>query len=434
MNKELLKLAIPNIISNLSVPLLTTVDTALMGRQEGAEYIGAIALGGLIFNFIYWSFGFLRMGTTGLTAQAYGKKDKVNQITIFGRALFFAIISSLVILLIQVPLGHLSFQILDGSTEVETLALSYFFTRIWAAPATLAIYVFIGWFFGMQNAVYPLIITVIINLFNIIFNYIFVVQLGMKADGVALGTVCAQYLGLITCIILFLFKYKSVLQHIQYQLILKLEELKQFFALNRDIFIRTFCLVFAFAFFENASAKMGNEILAANSILLQLLSWVSFGIDGFGHATESLAGQFLGSNNKTKFNKTIRYSFLWSFGLAAIYGLCFWLFETPILSIFTDQPSIISLSSNYIIWMFILPIIAAPSYVMDGIYVGITASKAMRITMGWALLLFLLTYFILSYSIEINNNLLWSLFVLFFFLRAIIQWIYYKRRLLPTLF
>jgi MATE family multidrug resistance protein len=211
LNRQILKLAIPNILSNLSIPLLSSVDIALMGRQEGAEYIGAVALGALIFNFVYWSFAFLRMGTTGFAAQAYGQSDKHQIINVLARALLLAVISGVIILMIQIPLGEMSFRLLGASEAVETISKEYYYTRVWAAPATLSLYVLMGWFFGMQNSIFPLILTLVVNSMNIICNVYFVSYLGMQADGVALGSVIAQYTGLVVGILLFLYKYREYL-------------------------------------------------------------------------------------------------------------------------------------------------------------------------------------------------------------------------------
>ena len=397
-----------------------------MGRQESAAYIGAVALGSLLFNFIYWSFSFLRMGTTGLTAQAYGKEDKPAVSNILGRALITALAGSLLLLLIQVPLASLSFGILDASETVENLAQEYFYIRIWAAPATLALYAMMGWFFGMQNAVYPLILTVIINVVNIICNVWFVNYWGMKADGVALGTVIAQYTGLLSAFVLFRYKYFDLLKYFQRKVIFELESFKKFLALNRDIFIRTFCLIFAFAFFDNESAKQGDVILAVNAVLLQFVSWMSYGIDGFAFASESLIGKYLGANDKPMLKKAIRYAFFWAMGFAVLYSAAYYFFGASLLYIFTNQENIIQAASQFIFWVMLFPVIATPSYIWDGIYIGYTASVAMRNTMMIALAIFLSFYFLqLNYS-DWGNNGLWFSFLLFMGARGIVQWVWFR--------
>ena len=429
MNKKILKLAIPNVLSNLSIPLLSTVDTALMGRQEGAIYIGAVALGALIFNFIYWSFAFLRMGTTGLTAQAYGKNDKTQMINVLGRALAFGFVGGCLILILQIPLEQLSFYLLGASTEVETLAQEYFYIRVWAAPATLCLYVLMGWFFGMQNVIYPLILTILINITNVFCSLYLVNILGMKADGVALGTVIAQYVGLLTGIVLFLYKYKSYTAYFQRKPILEWESFKAFMSLNSDIFIRTFCLVFSFAFFDNQSAILGDMTLAVNGVLLQFTFWLSYGVDGFGYAAESLTGKYYGANDKGNFQKAIKVSFIWGMGLAVVYSLIFGIFGESLLYIFTDQIDIIENAKIYLIWLVIFPIVVAPAYIWDGIYVGITASKAMRTTMVAALICYLLFFYAQDAFFDFGNHGLWVSLTVMMLSRSVFQWWYWRKSL-----
>jgi len=427
LNKQILRLAIPNILSNLSVPLLSTVDTALMGRQESAAYIGAVAIGALIFNFIYWSFGFLRMGTTGLTAQANGERNKASMANILGRALVTALAGAAMLLLLQVPLAEMSFGLLGASTEVESLSREYFFTRIWAAPATLALYAFMGWFFGMQNAIYPLILTIVVNVVNIICNIWFVNYLGMKADGVALGTVIAQYTGLVVALGLFRYRYYYLVGHFSRKVIFELGAFRKFLALNRDIFLRTFCLIFAFAFFDNRSAMQGDVVLAVNSVLLQFVNWMSYGIDGFAYATESLIGKFLGAKDHSKLKTTIRTSFSWAMGFSVLYSLIYWAVGDSLLYIFTDQQDIISGASGLLVWIVLFPILATPSYIWDGIYIGFTASVAMRNAMILALAVYLGFYFTQQYFFDWGNNGLWLALLVFMVARGGIQWVVYNR-------
>lgn len=428
LNKEILRLAIPNILSNLSVPLLSTVDTALMGRQESAIYIGAVALGSLLFNFIYWSFSFLRMGTTGLTAQAFGKQDRSLSGNILGRAIITAAIGSLILLILQQPIALLSFRLLQASPEVESVALEYFYIRIWAAPATLGLYVFMGWYFGMQNVLYPLILTVFINIINIVSNLYLVNGLGMTADGVALGTVIAQYCGLSLAVLMFYFKYRDILPHIQRKVIFEWQAFKSFLSLNRDIFIRTFCLIFAFAFFDNESAKQGDIILAVNAVLLQFVSWMSYGIDGIAYATESLVGRYVGASRPAKYQRAIRYAFYWGMAFAVFYSVLYLLFGNALLNIFSDQPQILEPSLTYLIWVILFPLLATPSYIWDGIFIGHTASLAMRNTMILAMVCYLLFYYIQVTYFDLGNHGLWLSLLVFMMSRGYFQWIWYRNQ------
>ncbi len=259
MNRQILRLVIPNIISNLTVPLLSSVDTALVGHLEKVSYLGAIAVGGMIFNFIYWGFGFLRMGTTGLTAQAFGQNDRTQSILILTRAMLVAFVFGFLIIIFHSLIISFSFRLFETSQEVEMYARQYFNIRVLAAPATLSLYAFAGWFLGMQNAKYPLILAVVTNFVNIIFNLFFIKVLNMHVDGVAWGTVVANYFGLLTAIYLFMRLYRSQLSSFQKDLVLKWSELSKFFAVNRDIFIRTLALIFAFSFFTAKSAESGES-------------------------------------------------------------------------------------------------------------------------------------------------------------------------------
>ena len=430
MNKKILHLAIPNIISNLSVPLLTSVDTALMGRMESEIYIGAIALGGLIFNFIYWSFGFLRMGSTGLTAQAYGEQNDAKLMQILGRALVFGFASGLILLLFQQPISAIGFRLINGSAGVEALAQEYFSVRIWAAPATLCLYGLMGWFFGMQNAIVPMLLTILINIVNIAANLVFVYYFDMKATGVAMGTVIAQYVGLIVALVIFMRKHGHLLLYFKRKAMFEVEAFKQFLRLNGDIFIRTFLLVFSFAFFENQSAIQGDLTLAVNSVLLQFTAWISYGIDGFAYASESLVGRYTGAKDKSNLRKAINLSFFWAYVMACGYSIVFYFFDEVLLGLFTNQTHVIAFAKLHTEWIVLYPLIATAAFIWDGIFVGMTASKAMRNTMAVATVAYLLFYYAADFTLNaMSNYWLWLTFSSFIAFRGIIQTIYYQRYL-----
>lgn len=425
MNREILKLAIPNILSNISVPLLSSVDTALMG-QLSALHIGAVGIGSMIFNFVYWNFGFLRMGTTGLTAQAFGKTAQEETILTLGRALLVAFVLASIILLSQYPFGILSFSLMNLSSEQLPLVKEYFYIRIWAAPATLALYAFLGWFFGMQNAIYPLILTLLINIINIIASVVFIKYMGLGVAGVAYGTVIAQYIGLFAAIFLFFYKYAPLRKYLQAKAILKWTALRQFLHINSDIFIRTFCLTFAFGFFYSQSARGGELLLAVNVILLQFLNWMSYGIDGFAFASESLIGKYAGAKNQAQLDKAIRLSFVWSLGLAGIYSLIYGLLGMPISTLFSSQATVLAAIQPYLFWMILFPIFSMPCYIWDGIFIGLTAAKAMRDTMIIALILYLTVHYLLIDNL--GNHGLWLALLIFMVARGLIQWRVFQRR------
>ena len=418
MNKKILKLAIPNILSNLSVPLLSSVDTAIVGHLDKVSYLGAIALGSMIFNFIYWGFGFLRMGTTGLTAQAFGQKKDNEVILVLARSLSVAVLSAIIIFGAQYFIKELSFFLVNGASEVENYGRQYFDIRIYAAPATLSLYAFQGWFLGMQNAKYPLILTVIVNVLNLGFNLLFIYGYGMNVDGVALGTVCAQYSGLFLAVILYLKKYKKFTAALVFNKITDLEPLKRFFSINFDIFIRTLSLIFAFSFFTAVSADLGTEILAANTILLQLWMILSYGVDGFAFAAESLVGKYIGARNKEKLKMTISYIFYWALGLGVIISTVYFFFDKEILSLYTDKTDIINLASAYFIWTLIAPISNSICYIWDGVFIGATATKAMRNSMLISLFVFFLPIYYLTVD-TLGNDALWLAMIVFMLARGV---------------
>lgn len=419
LNREILRLSIPNIISNLSVPLLGTVDTILMGKQDDPSYLGAIALGGIIFNVIYWCMGFLRMGTTGITAQAFGREDHKEISLTLGRSLIVGLGISLVLLICQMLIVDFSMLLLNGSLEVEQLGKSYFLVRIWAAPATLGLMALMGWFFGMQNAYIPMVLTIIINIVNIVLSYVFVYHLGMKAEGVALGTVLAQYVGFILALGFLVWKYRFYVKGIVLKALPETESLKHFFLVNRDIFLRTAMLVFVFTFFTDRSANMGDVMLAANTILLQYFYWMAYGVDGFAFAAESVIGKYTGKKDKAGMLKGVKLCFLWGMGLALLATLVYAIAGQQLLSVFTDQVPIIQAASPYLWWVILMPILATPCFIWDGVFIGLTASKALRDSMVIAVIFFLFTY--LAIESTLGNHGLWFAMSIFMVVRGIIQ-------------
>ncbi len=426
MNKEILRLAIPNIISNISVPLLSSVDTALMGRLSEL-HIGAVGIGSMIFNFIYWNFGFLRMGTTGMAAQAFGAQDDGAVTHTLGRALLVVLAVAGGILLLQWPLGEASFFLMNTAGDQEALVSEYFYIRVWAAPATLGLYAFMGWFFGMQNAIYPLILTVVINVVNIVLSFYFVHSLGMDVDGVAYGTLIAQYCGIALAAVMFFYRYGHLAQHFRRSAILQWEKLSHFLRINADIFIRTLALTGAFAFFYSQSSAEGKMALAVNTILLQFLNWMSYGIDGFAYASEALVGKYKGAADESKTHKAIRLSFAWGMGLAALFSLGYWFYGPAILRVFTNQADVIAAARPLLFWMALFPLFGTPCYIWDGVFIGLTASSAMRNSMILAFVIFIAAYFA---TIPLGNNGLWLTLLLFLLARGgVQQWMFWRKGL-----
>jgi MATE family multidrug resistance protein len=419
VNKEILKLAIPNIISNITIPLLGMVDLAILGHLESLNYIGAVALGGMIFNFLYFGFGFLRMSTSGFTAQAFGEKNETEMALTLGRAISVGLLGGLFIIILQYPIAFLGFNLIGGSPEVESLAREYFHIRIFAAPAAISLYALTGWFLGIQNAKYPMIIAITITVLNLLFNLIFIYVFGMKSDGVAYGTLIAQYCGLTLGIILFLKKYKHYLVHWSYKSMMQLAALKRFFAVNRDILIRSLLLLLSLSFFTAESVRISDSILAVNTILLQFFFIFSYLIDGFAYAAEALVGKYVGAREPKNLKRSIKDLFKWGFGISLVFTFIYLVSGKYILYILTNNPTIIAEAQPYLIWIISIPLLTFAAFIWDGIFIGATASVSMRNAMIIStLVLFFPFYYLIGK--DLGNHGLWSAFMLFMVSRGII--------------
>lgn len=391
---------------------------ALVGHLDSKVYIGAIALGSMIFNFIYWGFSFLRMGTGGFAAQSYGKKDFRESFYILYRALLVGFIGAVFLLIIQKPIDLLSFFIINGSDEVEFFARQYFYIRIWAAPATIALYSISGWYIGMQNAKIPMIIAITVNLLNVGFNVLFIKVFGMKSDGVALGTVLAQYLGLIVGLIFLSKNSKRLKQYLIFKEILQVNALKKFFNVNKDIFIRTISLVFALSFFTAKSAKYGDTLLAVNTLLLQFFMIYAHVVDGFAFAGEALAGKYFGARDKTNLIKVSKLLFYWGLLMASIFTVAYYFGDNLLLKILTDNVEVIQNIQPYLFWIYLIPVVTFGAFIWDGIFIGVTASASMRNAMLIStFLVFIPSYFILHHYFY--NHGLWAAFMIFMIARLI---------------
>ncbi len=437
MNREILRLAWPNILSNISVPLLSTVDTALMG-QLSALHLGAIGIGSMIFNFLYWNFGFLRMGTTGLTAQAYGANDRFEQLFTLGRALLVSMLIAFLLLIFRWPLAHAGIYLMNSPEGHSSLIEQYFVIRIWAAPASLGLYALAGWFFGMQNAKFPLYITLFVNFVNILLSWFLVKQMEWGVAGVAWGTVAAQYGGFVLAAVLWHRKYGNLLQQtalsglqLRHQLLSRWEPFRHFLLVNRDIFLRTLMLTTAFALFYSRSAAIGATVLAVNTVLMQFLNWMSYGVDGFAFAAESVVGKYKGRKDPQGVARAIRLSLAWGMGLAMLFSLVYFCFGEVLVGLFTSDPLVQTAIYPYLIWMVILPFPGAPSYIWDGIFVGLTAARAMRNSMAIAFGIYLLCLYA-PLPLADANHLLWMAMMLFLGMRGLVQWWMWKKGMQST--
>lgn len=423
MNKQILKLTIPNIITNITVPLLGMVDIAIVGHIGNAAHIGAISLGTTIFNLIYWNFGFLRMGTSGFTAQAYGAKNIDETLRILVRGLVIALGAALLLLVLQVPIAHGAKLLMNNSENLIELTLTYFYVRIWAAPATLGLYVLKGWFIGMQDSRTPMIIAIVLNLVNIGFSLLFVMVFHMDIAGVALGTVLAQYSGLLMAIVFWVVKYGELRHKIHIKESLRWVDMKHFFHVNSDIFLRTLCLVAVFSFIPFISAhSMGDDILAANTLLMQLFTLFSYIMDGFAYAGEALVGKFIGAKDRISLQKVISYLIYWGIGLTVVFTVLYMFCGEWILGLLTNKVEVIAMAMGYMRWTIAIPAAGFAAFLFDGIYIGATASKAMRNMMFVATAAFFVVYY--SLAPLMFNNALWIALLTFLLFRGGLMWIY----------
>ena len=406
--------------------MLSVVDVALMGHLSNESYILSIGFGVMIFNFIYWAFGFLRMGITGMTAQEFGKGNINEAYRLLFRGIIIAFSGAILLFLSKDALLQLALYLIDSNGLVNEQITNYFSIRIFAAPATLGLYVFIGWFLGKQNATLAMVVTIAVNVFNAFISYYLVSSVNLGISGVAYGTLIAQYLGFTIAIVFFLGFYRKELTKEAFSQILELSAIKKFIGVNADILIRTLCLIFSLSFFKIMSAKEGDVIGAANILLLEFVSIAAYGIDGFAFAAESISGKYFGANDKSNLKKAIRYCFYWGFGLGFVYALGYLVFGKSILEALTSQVEVVNLAMEYIGWLIVFPILSVVPFVWDGIYIGLTSSRAMRNTMLFAtFFVFLPSYYILSHFF--GNHGLWLAMILFVLARGVSQTILAKR-------
>ena len=423
-HRSILRLALPAIVSNITVPLLGLVDTAIVGHLGSAIYLGAISIGATVFSVIYWIFGFLRAGTSGFTSQALGAKDVEGVKTTLQRSALFAVVTGLVILALQVPIAEAGFYFLNCTGDVGREARTYYYISIWGAPAVFLLYGFNGWFVGLQSTRTTMVIAIFQNVINIVLSLIFVFCLNMKVAGVALGTVLAQYSGLGLALLLWQKKFK-IYTRLEWsrELLRNRTELLLFFRVNRDIMLRTLCLLAVTTFFTSMGARQGNLVLAANALLIQFFYLFSYFMDGFANAGEALAGRFYGARDGRNFKETVKRLFYWagmlSIGCSLVYIVC----GKYLLALLTDDASTLSLATTYLKWVALIPIVGFTAFIWDGIFIGITATKQLFLSMAFATVCFYLCFALTGRAF--GNDGLWLSFCLFLLMRGIFQTAFY---------
>lgn len=428
INSEIFKIAIPNILGNITIALLGFVDTYLMGHETNGELLlGSIGLSSILFNLLYWNFGFLRVATTGITAQAYGEKAENKQALTFFRAFFLGLIIALLILLFSKTIGDIGFSMIQNNVNEDAIpfARQYFSIRILAVPAVMMLFGFRGWFYGMQNAIYPFILTIVVNLVNIIASIYFVKYLDLSIAGVAWGTVLAQYVCLIVAFLLFN-KYKWVKHYFNWKKLIVKSQLKRFFSVSSFVFARNVMLSIVFSAFTFFSSTVSELYLAANQILLQFFYMMSFAVDGFAYAGEALVGKYVGAKQKSDVKRVVKLTMIWGVGLGLIYALLYQLFGVKILYLFTPDSTIVDTGAPYIIWLSIIAIVGSIAFIWDGVFIGATYVKEMFYSMALALVMFFIVYYITKNSMPMHA--IWMAMTAYMLIRGVLQWFFYKRK------
>ena len=418
-NREILQIALPSIVSNITVPLLGLIDAAIVGHLGAASYIGAIAVGGMLFNIIYWIFGFLRMGTSGMTSQAYGQKDEAETMRILARSMGVGMLIALALIILQYPIERIAFTLMKATPEVERLASLYFRICIWGAPAVLGLYSISGWCIGMQNSRFPMYVAITQNIVNILASLVLVYGFGMKIEGVAIGTLVAQYAGLLMAAWLWTSHFKRLLPYVQLQTLLAKGAIRRFFQVNRDIFLRTLCLVAVTMYFTSAGAAQGEVILAVNTLLMHFFTFFSYIMDGFAYAGEALVGKHLGANDRPALRQMVHQLFVWGIVLSLVFTLVYGIGGKVFLGLITNEQSVITASSAYFYWVLAIPLAGFAAFLYDGIFIGATATRWMLYAMSIATTAFFLIYY--GFRGAMGNHALWLAFITYLALRGIVQ-------------
>lgn len=403
LNREILRLAVPSILAGITVPLVGMVDTAVAGHLAGdsAAYIGAISVGSMVLSLLYWGFGFLRTGTGGLTAQAFGREDPAECGRIFLRGTGLALLAAVAVLALQWPFFTGVMRMTDATPGVAELAARYFFIRIWAAPATMTLMTLRGWFVGMQNSVDSMWTDLIVNVGNIFASLLLAFGIGswpgLGFAGIPLGTVIAQYCGLAyglrVCFRRYGRRVFSQLRREDFRALLHDGSMGRFFRMNLDLLGRSFFFILIYIGFTMINAGYGDLLLAAGSIMMQLLMFFSYFTDGFAYAGEALSGRFIGAQDGTMLRRSVRHVFVWSMAIAVLFIGLYAATGIPVLRLLTSDETVVQAAWQFLPWLLLMPPLGCAAFTWDGIYLGATASRALRDSMGLAALAFFAVWY-----------------------------------------
>lgn len=426
MNKAILGIALPAIVANITVPLLGLIDMGIAGHLGRTEYIGAMSVGPLMFNLVYWNFGFLRMGTSGITAQFFGSGDMAGACRTLVRAIALALIIAVGIIVLQYPLQWLAMLAVDPSEEVAALARQYFFIGVWGAPAVLAMMAVKGWFLGMQDSRTPMIISIAVNVVNIVASVTAVYVLDAGFVGIAAGTVIAEYSGLALSAYFVVRRHGPDMAGIDLRSSLRGDNLRKFFSVNRDIFFRSACLMLVTLSFTAIGARSGDVTLAANALMIQLFILFSYFMDGFAFAGEALVGRFCGARKPSDLRRCVRLIFGWGSAVTAAYTIAYAFFTPTIFGLLTDDAVVIAHAIDYRWWCVAIPVAGMAGFLWDGVFIGLTATRDMLASIAVSYALFFAVY--LAPFGTADNDRLWGAFVGYLALRGIVQTLLYMRR------
>lgn len=428
IDHNILRLALPSIVSNITVPLLGLCDVAIMGHVGGARHIGAIAVGSMIFNVMYWLFVFLRMSTSGLTAQAYGAGRWNTTRHIRRRHLTMALCFGGAIIVLQEPLRLLTFWLLQAEGDVATLCTPYYYICVWGAPAVLGLYVVTGWLVGMQNTRLPMVIAIGQNIVNIATSLVLVLVFDLGIVGVAIGTLVAQWVGFLVALVLAkrlrTNKASETSRTSKTSRPSKTSRTSETSETSKNsgaffLFLRTVCLVSVNMYFTSAGSAQGAQILAANTLLMQFFTIYSYMTDGFANAGEALAGRYVGANDTAMLKLTVRHLFVWGFAMALLFTAIYAIGGNTVLSLLTTDSEVIATAHHYLPWAVCIPFAGMAAFVWDGIFIGMTRAKGMLMACFVAAVVFFALWLWLSPTLD--NDALWLAFLAFLATRGLVQ-------------
>ena len=415
-HRRVLTLAVPIVLANLTQPILGAVDTAVAGHLDNASYLGGVALGGLFFSFVFWGFGFLRMGTTGLVAQAWGADDQAGLRDNLVRALLLALAIGAAVLLLQMPLIDYALRVIGGSDAVQHQAQMYCHARIWAAPLALANYVVLGWLLGTQRVRLALVTQVFINGVNIVAVLMYVYAFHWGIAGIGAATATADALGFVLGAALLWHLRPRGLGPLGRAALLDAAALKRLFVLNRDIFLRTLCVIGSYGWFAHLGARQGDTVLAANALLLNFQTFMAYGLDGFAHAAEALVGAAIGARDRHAFRQAVKVTMFWSTLGALGFSLVYWNTGTWIIERLTDQAAVRATAEAYLPWAALSPVISVWGFLLDGVFIGATRTRELMVSMTVSLAVFLAASW--AFMPVQGNQGLWAALLVFMAVRG----------------